>query len=251
MPAYFVIPSQDSIVEAFCEWHLRHCDAKPNIIGQPDKSDRQHPAIDYVLKIPIGGHSTAPELAVEVSSIFADEQAGARDSELCELATQIDRGFSDRRLPGPLLIMEPNRRRIKRESLISALVQWIEENPHCSDSAPSRILRTDLASVPCWIGWCGGNVRAPQLARVAFEVDERKTRDFCARILDQKLGKLDKHRGHRETWLVLYNAAWTLCGNDSISQILLDLTSTRPDRPDHLLLLTGNPPADAPGELLW
>src|SRR5690242_3705905 len=75
MPSY--PPSQADVKDAFLYWLNAKRDAGYEVESEPDKKERNKPAIDYVL---IDKTTPRAQIALEVSTVWRSDDAGKEDA---------------------------------------------------------------------------------------------------------------------------------------------------------------------------
>ena len=246
---YPLIPSEDDCCSAFCRWYANEYGVDLIVKSRPDEMERNARAIDCLLAPRSNAADSSEELALEISSIFRHVSAGREDRALVDLQEEFDRAFSDLS-PSPIIILAQDPHIKLNFRNISGDLNALLGSPAAERTCgPAQDGFTVLGGARCLIQWRDVEAR-PTAMRMAPPTTLDEVAESCRKVLSQKSGTLAEMKP-RHTWLLVYNTAWTLLGDDPVQDVFRAKRAAVGSPPDHLLLLSGNPPDDAWGTLVW
>jgi hypothetical protein len=237
-------PSQDEVLGAFIKALNAERRASYAIVDRPDKTERNRPEVDYLLRDAARG----PDIAAEVSSTWRSDGAGKEDADWTTWVDAV-RARVRGSVPGEFLLSTPMRipRELSADDFAAALVEILRrERPSLE-----RLWRSGKGA---YFTVCGIDVLLTysregsdiSCGRLLSERDGREFPDHVSRLVAKKSEKIKRHKeAGRETWLVVYNTFWPAMKPSDVKAVVLAALGAEHGHIDHFGVVGGNPPDDA------
>jgi hypothetical protein len=239
-------PSQDAVIEAFCNWISEQRGSNHHVLERPDTTDRKNKEIDYLID-----SSRGQILAVEVSSLWRNNEAGKDDSyfgKWSDRVVELTRG----QINGQYRVYIPMRvvPGVSPQAFATALTGFIATHR-------KQLLVLHKHSRGTAATLAGMDVRVSIRSELGSDLTFARfyePPDFSKqvqRFLNTRGPKLTPHKERgRETWLLAYNTFWVAMSDHEVRDAFSNALNPTFDYIDHLAVVEGYPPNDAWVELI-
>lgn len=229
-------PSEEDVLEAFRQWLNTERHANYQISERPDKekSNQNHPDIDFILNDP----KSPPRIAVEVSSVWRSKEAGKEDAYFDKWFERV-RARVYGRIAGTFYVFLPmDVPATNPDEFAVDLVNVIQrEGVALTGVKKGKHLIVQGVSVKLYKAKLEGN--DINYARYSPDVSEFPSRVKI--MLNQKAPKLLRYKDEGlETWIVAYNTAWPLFSPVEVQQTVRSLLGADHAHVDHVGICSGD-----------